>query len=550
MVAFQSMSRGRGRRVRVARLSAPVTAARVRLAIRRSISATTFPTTSRAVRRGRLRHHLVEADQGADQVDVGLHRVQQLGLEQHRGQVEPLDRVPLHHLHHAGREVGADVAQPAGHPRRRRAEPAALPRAGSPSVSPARRAQPAPGPSPARRGSATPERLLGRLAEQQPPAASSLISDHSVGHRATAQDQLARSPSAIAARVRSSSSPTASQLVDRSAGRDPAGQMVRRSAGLKVPNVRRTSGNRSTNSARPARRPNRRAARAARGRGSAAARRRRRTRPPRRPWRRASTPWDSARSTRTGDIVEPLGIAAAAGPSGRAAARHVGAVDQRGQRGQPLPAEVVTAVRPVGGRRLGRVSSPTAPLTRSIRRRMHDRARPRPGRRRPAAGRRRSARTSTSAHLAQGRGVGAAHVAVALRPGQRRQRIHQVHDVGVQRRPVGQRVAAAGPARSGRSASRQRSTARVSSEQAALLARSAPTRAVAADSTVVPHTAASTTATESSGSPAGLPRSRGRCPGSAIVALGRLHPVELRAAGAGGTAATGAWSMGRRRSRS
>ena len=51
MVAFQSMSRGRGRRVRSARLTAPVTAARVRSAIRRSISATTLPTTSRAVRR-------------------------------------------------------------------------------------------------------------------------------------------------------------------------------------------------------------------------------------------------------------------------------------------------------------------------------------------------------------------------------------------------------------------------------------------------------------------------------------------------------------------
>lgn len=49
MVAFQSMSRSRGRWVRLARLSAPVTAARVRLAIRRSISATTVPTTSRAV---------------------------------------------------------------------------------------------------------------------------------------------------------------------------------------------------------------------------------------------------------------------------------------------------------------------------------------------------------------------------------------------------------------------------------------------------------------------------------------------------------------------
>ena len=127
MVAFQSMSRSRGRRVRVARLTAPVTAARVWLAIRRSISATTLPTTSRAVRlvvSGITRLRLTRV---ADQVDVGLDRVQQLGLEQHRGQVEPLDRVPLHHLDHAGREVGADVTEPAGHPGRRRTEPAVPP---------------------------------------------------------------------------------------------------------------------------------------------------------------------------------------------------------------------------------------------------------------------------------------------------------------------------------------------------------------------------------------------------------------------------------------
>ncbi len=41
IVRFQSMSRGFGRRVRAARFSAPDTAARVRLAIRRSTSATT-----------------------------------------------------------------------------------------------------------------------------------------------------------------------------------------------------------------------------------------------------------------------------------------------------------------------------------------------------------------------------------------------------------------------------------------------------------------------------------------------------------------------------
>ena len=72
---------------------------------------------------GRLRHHRVQPDQGRHQVHVGLHGAEQLRLEQQCGQVQPLDRIPLHHLHHAGREVGADVAQPTGHLGRGGAEP-------------------------------------------------------------------------------------------------------------------------------------------------------------------------------------------------------------------------------------------------------------------------------------------------------------------------------------------------------------------------------------------------------------------------------------------
>ena len=74
MVRPSRCRRGRGRRVRAARFSAPVTADRVCSAIRRSISATTVATTARAVAPGGLRHHPVETDQRADQVDVGLHR--------------------------------------------------------------------------------------------------------------------------------------------------------------------------------------------------------------------------------------------------------------------------------------------------------------------------------------------------------------------------------------------------------------------------------------------------------------------------------------------
>jgi hypothetical protein len=62
---------------------------------------------------GLLGHHLVEREQRADQVDVGLDRVEQLGFHQHPGDPQPLDRVALHHLDDGAREVLPDVAQPA-----------------------------------------------------------------------------------------------------------------------------------------------------------------------------------------------------------------------------------------------------------------------------------------------------------------------------------------------------------------------------------------------------------------------------------------------------
>jgi hypothetical protein len=74
-------------------------------------------------------HNPVEAEQGADQVHVGLDRVQQLRLQQQPGQVEPLDGVGLHDLDHCGRKVPADVAQPPRHPRGGRVETAAAPAA-------------------------------------------------------------------------------------------------------------------------------------------------------------------------------------------------------------------------------------------------------------------------------------------------------------------------------------------------------------------------------------------------------------------------------------
>ncbi len=73
--------------------------------------------------------HLVEFDEQGDEVQIGLHRIEQLGFEQQLAQVEPGDGVALHHLHHLPREVLADVSQPSGNSWRRATEPASTPRA-------------------------------------------------------------------------------------------------------------------------------------------------------------------------------------------------------------------------------------------------------------------------------------------------------------------------------------------------------------------------------------------------------------------------------------
>ena len=57
----------------------------------------------------------VEFDQQGDEVQVGFDGTEHLRFEQQLAQLQPLDRVALHHLHHGGREVATDVAQPTRH---------------------------------------------------------------------------------------------------------------------------------------------------------------------------------------------------------------------------------------------------------------------------------------------------------------------------------------------------------------------------------------------------------------------------------------------------
>ena len=73
---------------------------------------------------GGVGQQLVELDEQGDEVQVGLDGAQHLRFQQQLAQVEPVDRVALQHLHHRRREVAADVAEPAGHRRRRGPEPA------------------------------------------------------------------------------------------------------------------------------------------------------------------------------------------------------------------------------------------------------------------------------------------------------------------------------------------------------------------------------------------------------------------------------------------
>ena len=121
---------------------------------------------------GLLGQQLAHPDQRGHQIDVRFHRVQQFRLQQQLVQLQPLDRVPLHDLDDGGREVGADVAQPADHPRRGRAEagrpfPVGLPRSAA-VVDRGQRAVDAlvVGGQPAGRA----QRVIVGSADQQPPA--------------------------------------------------------------------------------------------------------------------------------------------------------------------------------------------------------------------------------------------------------------------------------------------------------------------------------------------------------------------------------------------
>ena len=63
------------------------------------MSSTTLRTTARAVSRVLAGIDAAERDQLGREVDVGLDRLEQLRLEEHPAQVQPLEGVLLHDRH-------------------------------------------------------------------------------------------------------------------------------------------------------------------------------------------------------------------------------------------------------------------------------------------------------------------------------------------------------------------------------------------------------------------------------------------------------------------
>ena len=64
-------------------------------------------------RSGGIGEQFVQLHEQRDQMQIGLNGTQHLRFEQQLTQVQPIDGIALQHLHHTGREVTADVAQPA-----------------------------------------------------------------------------------------------------------------------------------------------------------------------------------------------------------------------------------------------------------------------------------------------------------------------------------------------------------------------------------------------------------------------------------------------------
>ena len=360
------------------------------------------------------------------------------------------------------------------------------------------------------------------------PVTSTSSPDDRSRHCGTAEHGRARWSAPAAAPRRASSTIGAEAAGSTALAVASSTPSWRRSAGSNAPNVRRSSGTVVVERvAARATTPSGRRRRAARRRGRSTV-----PLPARKPSTNAAptaggVPGDSARDSRALDLgARPSGRRrAAAGSPGRAPGRgrrrrSASCVEHGRERARAGP----------GDRRSASAAcTPAEPLDHRA-----------PPRRRRASGRRRPAPASTrttspSNTDAQRRGVGAAHVAVAQRPGQRAERVHQLRRRRGRARPARRARCTTGCDRVGQVGEqrRGRATPTRSASAAAASARSS-SRCVAAASTVVPWPASSISRIDQLGLPRAAATSRGTCRCCRGPPRARPTARRARAAGAAG----------------
>ena len=403
-------------------------------ASRRSMSSTTLRTTARAVSRVFGRHRPAERDRAVPRARGRAPRREQLRLEEHLAQVEPLEGVLLHDRHDAESGStsrmspsqratdGADAPSPAWPVpvvERGRA------RSSRPTSSPVERRTPIPSASPPpstrrqrrSRSSSVHGREI-RLRRRRPRIRAR------IGHRTRPPGRRRGRSRRSPARVRPGGPSRAAASADPA--RDALARWHAAPGRRKVATVRRSSGSTGSNaSPRQAGHPavERREERRRRGAGSC--RCRAGTPPPTRRRRRARRPARARAASGASPRRSSIAPSSSEQPAGPAGDEPVEAARS---------AQRAAVRRATSTRSSASSSSAMAPSTPSMASRT-----PRPRRRRATRAARQpdaDPRDEAIDDRRDGRRVGAADVAVAHDAGERRQRRHQRRHVGADRRDV------------------------------------------------------------------------------------------------------------------
>ena len=470
MVPGQSMSPGRGRRVRALRSSAPRDGLRGCAARAAPRAPATLPTTRRAVSRLFAGTTPFSASSVVTSSRSGSTASSSSGSSRSWRRPAPLDGVALHDAHDAGREVGAgrrraSVRRGARRRRGRRAAPAVL-------VALVEGAQGGVelGVPPRQRAVGG---VVGRLAEHQAPAPAGSSAGTLTGRLGPADDR--REHRQHARRARASSRRSAARRHARTAHRSGA-RPRRRSV-----------------AARP-RRTGERAAHERQGAGkvsSGSAASHASIRPSRRASCSSRTPEPREEAVEPGRRLGRLGAGGQRAARGAARPRRCRAARRPAAGASPGPRPARASSPPWRAARAprsrprappARSSSAIAPCTASMRARISSAASSSSAEH-AAPGRPRCAPPSPDQDDEHALRVGAADVAVAGHAGERRQRVHERDGVGRHRRAVAERLhrglggpGAGRPAASARAAPRARRGRSPPRRLAAAPARSPPPR--------------------------------------------------------------------------